>query len=207
MTSRPNDRGPASTLSEDVSLLRSFLLADAEASGVVPGNPRLLMLAGLPGSGKSTFARQITSRQPFLVLESDRLRKVLVARPQYTAEEHSRVFRSCHRLIDELLGLGYPVMLDATNLGQRNRRPVLSIARKRNVPLAIAVVTAPSDIIKQRLSHREAGMDPGTWSDAGLAVYSRMAPAWQPVRQQHFEVDTSQDTTCVLQQILQWARA
>ena len=199
-------KGPRSTFNADVSRLRSCLLTDAKSAGVLPNNPRLLMLAGLPGSGKSTFARQVTSHQPFLVLESDRLRKILVARPQYTADEHSRVFRACHRLLDEFLAQGYPVILDATNLGQRNRRPVLSLARKHNVPLAIVVVTAPPDLVRQRLAQREAGLDPCTWSDAGVEIYSRMAPAWQPVRSEHFELDTSRDTAPVLQRVLAWVR-
>ena len=204
----PVDSGkPRSNFSADLSRLRTRLLADAKSMRLLPDNPRLLMLAGLPGSGKSTFAREIASRQPFLVLESDRLRKTLVPQPQYTADEHSRVFRACHRLIDEFLGQGYPVILDATNLGQRNRRPVMDIARKHNVPLAIVVVTAPPELARRRLAEREAGMDPGTWSDAGVAVYSRMEPAWQPVRQHHFEVDTSRDVTPVLEKVLAWARS
>ena len=198
---------PRSSFSADLSLLRTRLLEDASSVGLIPDNPRLLMLAGLPGSGKSTFAREVVSRQPFLVLESDRLRKTLVPRPQYTADEHSRVFRACHWLIDEFLGQGYPVILDATNLGQRNRRPVFAIARKHSAPLAIAVVTAPPELARRRLAEREAGMDPCTWSDAGVTVYSRMEPAWQPVRRRHFKVDTSQDVAPVLEKVLDWARS
>lgn len=204
----PVDYGkPRSSFSADLSLLRTRLLEDASSVGLLPDNPRLLMLAGLPGSGKSTFAREVVSRQPFLVLESDRLRKTLVPRPQYTADEHSRVFRACHWLIDEFLGQGYPVILDATNLGQRNRRPVFAIARKHSAPLAIAVVTAPPELARRRLAEREAGMDPCTWSDAGVTVYSRMEPAWQPVHRQHFKVDTSQDVAPVLEKVLDWARS
>ena len=103
-----------------------------------------------------------------MVLESDRLRKALVSLPQYTAFEHSRVFRACHTLIGEFLGKGYPVLLDATNLGQRNRRPVIALARRHEVPLAIVVVAAPPEVVRQRLLDREAGSDPDTWSDAGV---------------------------------------
>ncbi len=183
------------------------MLADARASNLRPGNPRLLMLAGLPGAGKSRFAREVTARVPFLVLESDRLRKALVGQPQYTPVEHARVFRACHRLLDEFLAQGYPVLFDATNLGERNRRPVYAIARKRGVPLAVAVVTAPSEIVRQRLRDREAGLDTNTWSDASWLIYSRMAPAWEPVRRPHILVDTSEDITPALRQVLNWAKA
>ena len=165
------------------------------------------MLAGLPGSGKSTIASRITARQPFVVLESDRLRKTLVRAPEYTADEHRRVFRACHRLIDELLGRGYPVILDATNLNQRSRRPVLSIARKHHAPVAIVVVTAPAATVRSRLENREAGLDPDTWSDAGREIHDRMAPAWQAVGSPHFVVDTSMDTAAVMEKLVEWARA
>ena len=182
------------------------MLSDVRDSGLRPGSPKLLMLAGLPGAGKSAFARQVSSRCPFLTLESDRLRKSLVPQPQYTPDEHRRVFRACHRLLDELLGQGYPLIFDATNLTERNRRPVYAIVRKRGVPLAIAVVTAPTGIVRQRLRDREAGLDPETWSDAGWDVHSRMAPAWEPVKRPHIAVDTSGDITRALRQALDWAR-
>ena len=200
-------RDNSNRLNADVSRLRSLLVADLQGSGVTPGNAKLLMLAGLPGSGKSTFASELIAQFPFVVLESDRLRKTLVSIPEYNADEHSRVFRACHRLIDEFLGKGYPVLLDATNLGQRNRRPVIALARRHDVPLAIVVVAAPPEVVRQRLVDREAGTDPDTWSDAGVDIYNRMAPAWQPVRRKHLEVDTSRDIGPALRRVLEWARS
>ena len=193
------------TPDDDAARLRTELLSDARDSGLRPGSPRLLMLAGLPGAGKSAFAREVSSRRPFLTLESDRLRKSLVSEPQYTPDEHRRVFRACHRLLDELLGQGYPLIFDATNLTERNRRPVYSIVRKRGVPFAIAVVNAPPEIVRQRLRDREAGLDPETWSDAGWDIHSRMAPAWEPVKRPHIFVDTSGDIAPALRQVLDWA--
>ena len=200
-------RAYRSRLEDDVDRLRALLLEDARTAGLQPEKPLLLMLAGLPGSGKSTFACAVTSHVPFVVLESDRLRKALVGSPEYTGEEHSRVFRACHRLIHEFLARGYPVLFDATNLAERNRKPVYAIARKAGAPLAIAVVTAPTDVIRRRLGDREAGVDPAAWSDAGWEIYSRMAPAWVPVKRPHILVDTSMDTGPALQQVLTWARS
>ena len=194
-------------LVSDLDSLRALLLNDIRSIGLRPGKPRLLMLAGLPGVGKSTFARQVVSRVPLLVLESDRLRKILVDAPQYTPDEHSRAFRACHRLIHEFLTRGYPVLFDATNLTERNRRPVYGIAKKLGVPMAVAVVTAPEDVVRTRLGDREAGLDRDTWSDAGWEIYSRMAPAWVPVKRPHIVVDTSKDTGPAVQRVVKWAQS
>ena len=97
------------------------------------------------------------------------------------------------------------MIFDATNLTERNRRPIYAIARKCGAPFAIAIVTAPSEIVRQRLREREAGLDPETWSDAGWDIHFRMAPAWQPVKRPHISVDTSKDISYALQQVLEWA--
>ncbi len=188
----------------DAARLRELLLSDARAAGLRPGSPRLLMLAGLPGTGKSAFAQEVASRSPFLRLESDRVRKFLVPQPQYTPGENARVFQCCHRLLDEFLGRGYPLIFDATNLSERNRSPVYVIAERRRVPLAVVVVTALPDTVRQRLRDREAGRDLETWSDAGWAIYSRMAPSWEPVKRPHIVVDTSGDIALALRQVLAW---
>ena len=201
------DRPNRPDLQSDLARLRSLLRSDVQKSGLCAGMPRVLMLAGLPGSGKSTFAREVTARYPFLVMETDRLRKTLVVEPQYTPEEHRRVFRSCHRLIAEFLGQGYPVLFDATNIARRSRRPVFAIARRYNAPVAVVAVSAPLEVVRERLRRREAGLDPETWSDAGFEIYSRMAPAWEPVNGLHIEVDTSRDIAPALRQVLEWARS
>lgn len=189
----------------DAACLRGLLRGDARAGGLRPGNRRVLMLAGLPGVGKSDFARRVSAGCPFLVLESDRLRKALFARPEYTAGENRRLFDACHRVMGEFLGLGYPVLLDATNARERDRAPVYAVARRYGAPLAVAVVTAPRGVVRERLRRREAGLGAGGWSDAGWGVYCRMAAGWEPVRGAHFWVDTGREVGPVLRRVWRWA--
>ena len=191
----------------DAACLRGALLADLRASGLLPGNPRVLMLAGLPGAGKSEFARRVNARRRFLTLESDRLRKSLFPRPEYTGAENRRLFDACHRVMGEFLGQGYPVLFDATNIRERDRAPVYDIARRYDAPLAVVVVTAPRAVVRQRLRRREAGQGAGGWSDAGWAVYCRMAPGWEPVTGPYILADTGRDVGPALRRVLEWAGA
>lgn len=78
--------------------------------------PPLIVVSGLPGTGKSFFCRKLVERLPFLILSSDTLRRILFSSPRYTESENKRLFPTCHALIEELLRKGIPVIFDATNL-------------------------------------------------------------------------------------------
>ncbi len=166
----------------------------------------LVALSGLPGVGKSHFAARLAGKLPCVVLESDRIRKLLVARPRYTGQEHGRVFSVCHLLVEECLANGHRVVFDATNLGEAARRPLRRICRRLSVPLLWVSVTAPLDIVKQRLVGRDAG-NPDGFSDAGWDVYQRFAPNEQPVSNPDFIVDSSGDTTSIVDEVARRAAA
>ena len=102
-----------SRVAADVLSLRRALSPDIRdyQSGGHHG-PYLVILSGLPGTGKSYFANCLNGRLSFLTVGSDRMRKTLVPEPKYKRSEHIRVFAACHRLIEELLGEGYRVIFD-----------------------------------------------------------------------------------------------
>ena len=111
-----------------------------ESLGCLPepvARPVLMIISGLPGTGKSHFSRQLTERVPLATLETDALRKALFSVPTYSASESSRLFRLIHALIEELLDRGVPVLLDATNLVEARRRRLYTIADQRDVKLVM----------------------------------------------------------------------
>jgi predicted kinase len=167
----------------------------------------LVTLSGLPGTGKSHFARELTKQLAFLVLESDRIRKLLVPKPEYTGEEHSRVFAVCHLLLEDYLAQGRRVLFDATNLTEAFRRPLRLICQRLSLPLLLVRLTAPQDIVRARLTERAAGVHEGDFSDAGWPIYCRLAPYEEPIKGPHFTVDSSGNITTVLDEIARLASA
>jgi len=163
--------------------------------------PTFIVVSGLHGTGKSHFCSRLAERLPLLILESDALRKTLFPSPGYSPEESSRLFRACHLLIERLLKKGTPLILDATNLSERYRERLYSIADRLDVKLILVRVEAPAKEVRERLKARQGGRSPGK-SDADWEVYQRMKSAVQKICRNHYAVDTSRDITPVLDKIV-----
>ncbi len=184
--------------SEDVQKLRGSL-------GELPEpvvDPAFIVVSGLPGSGKSYFCRRLAQELTFPILESDALRKVLFPTPSYTPGESNRLFRAIHRLIEELLGRGIPLIFDATNLMERHRERLYHIADRLGARLILVRVEAPAELVRQRLERRSGGAHPDDRSDADWRVYQRMKSSADRIRRNHFAVDTSRDVAPVIRKIV-----
>ena len=188
----------ASSLREDVERLRGSL------NGLPPPQvePPLIVVSGLPGTGKSFLCRKVAEKSPFLILPSDALRKVLFPTPQYNEQENKRLFSACHVLIEELLKKGIPVILDATNLLEHHREYLYRAAERAGAKLILVWVEAPPEVVRQRLIAREGTPVPERDSQAGWEVYNKMKPRREKISRNHLVVDTSQDITAAVDKII-----
>jgi len=164
--------------------------------------PAFIVVSGLPGTGKSYFCSKLAERLPFIILESDALRKTLFPSPTYSLPESSQLFQSIHHLIEVLLKKGIPLILDATNLSERYRERLYNIAGRLNLKLILVRVEAPAEIVFQRLKARAKLANPENRSGADWAVFQKMKPAVEKIRRNHYAVDTSRDITPVLDKIV-----
>ncbi len=95
---------------------------------------KLILLIGLPGSGKSSLAQQLLAAEPKLVLIStDNIRRHLfgdeaIQGPWFLIwQEVQRQFQQAVVQISQ--GMAHSAIYDATNAQRRHRREVITLAR------------------------------------------------------------------------------
>jgi aminoglycoside phosphotransferase family enzyme/predicted kinase len=155
------------------------------------GRPWLLITTGLPGSGKSSVARELARRLPAAVHASDAARKELAGRAAwerlpaeaYAPERTAQVYAELRRRASASLAQGLHTLLDATFLAPEQRAAAADLARACGAAFAMIDCWCPETVARERIAARAAaGNDP---SDAGLAVYEaqRAGLEGQPGRQ------------------------
>lgn len=167
-------------------------------------DPVLIMMSGLPGSGKSHLSRILAERIRAVVIESDAVRKALFPQPCYSADESTTVHRTCQQVMRRLLTRGVRVVFDATNLVEFQREIIYSLARRSGARLLIVRAVAPEEVIRERLTRRQEGADSA--SDADWHVYRRMAHREQKIQQPHVCIDTTQDTEDAVRKVMRVLR-
>ena len=168
-------------------------------------HPNIIVVSGLPGTGKSYFCRRLAERLPFLVLESDALRRHLFTMPTHSATESNHLFRVIHHLIEDMLRKGISVILDATNLSERHRERLYNIAERLKVKLILVRIEAPPEVVRKRLKNRAQQTGIKDNSDADWTVYLQMKPTLEKIGRNHYTADTSRDITPVLNRIIREA--
>ncbi|TQM36907.1 AAA family ATPase [Pseudonocardia cypriaca] len=151
------------------------------------GAPRLVLVGGLPGTGKSTLSGALADRFGAVVLSSDRVRKELAgidpARPAgaafgqgiYAPERTEELYAELLHRAEGLLGRGESVVLDASWTSAPHRATAVDLARRTSSELLQLECRAGAGTTARRIAGRHG--DP---SDATVPVATLMATVADP---------------------------
>ncbi len=108
----------------------------------------LILICGVPGSGKSTSA-QYWKNTGAIVLSSDALRAQLGS-GEGDQSVSPLVFRLMEQMAEYLLRHDYRVLIDATNYNIKARKPFVDLARKYNRKILAEVISVSLVVAKER---------------------------------------------------------
>jgi predicted kinase len=106
---------------------------------------KLIMMVGIPGSGKSTYAEKIAKQENAVVVSSDKMREELFGDVS-EQRKNRRLFGEMYKRVSSYLSQGRNVILDSTNLSSSKRsyilrkfKPYLKVCYYIEVPLSKAI--------------------------------------------------------------------
>jgi aminoglycoside phosphotransferase family enzyme/predicted kinase len=151
---------------------------------------RLVVIGGLPGTGKSTVAGSLGDRLGWPVLRSDVVRKELAGidadahRPSafetgiYSAEATDQTYDEVLVRAGDLLRRGQSVIIDASFSAELHRRAARARAQECDAAIVELRCELPREVAERRIRARAAeGRDP---SDADPAIAAQMASVADP---------------------------
>ncbi len=121
-------------------------------------SPSLIVLVGLSGIGKSTFARKHFAATE--ILSSDAFR-AMVCNDENNQSISGHAFELLHLALTKRLMLGKLTVVDATNLKADSRKALLKIADVHKVPTVAIVFDLPETVARQRNQQRVGRVVPG----------------------------------------------
>lgn len=168
-------------------------------------NPVLLIVVGLPGTGKSYFAERIAEKIDAKILRTDEIRKELAGikkgehryedfgKGLYTEEMTKKTYEEMYRRAKEIIRKGDSAILDATFSKKTQREGAYEIAKELNVPYLAIECICPEEIVIKRMKERSG--DEKAVSDATPEIYWRMKDVFESIGEDeiHITIDTSKN--------------
>ena len=120
--------------------------------GAGPG-PRLIIVCGLPGSGKTTLAKQLESAHRAVRFSPDEWMNAL-ALDLYDEERRGKIEALQWRFAQDLLALGLTVIIE-WGTWARSERDILRMgARALGAAVELHYLAAPADVLFDRIQRR-----------------------------------------------------
>lgn len=151
----------------------------------------LVIVSGLPGTGKSTVSFELAKELKAFVLSIDEIRKGVLMDPGYTESKKKRIYEEMFNMAQGLLERNENIILDATFFRKELRDKASEIGKMWNKCVFFIEIVCPEEIVKRRINKRyESQRD---YSDAYYRVYKIIQNKFESSKEEHFVINTEKD--------------
>jgi predicted kinase len=148
---------------------------------------KIIMIAGLPGSGKTFFASRLAEKISAEHVSSDALRKKMFASRNYSQEEKKKVYQKMLDYMAEAIFKNKNIILDATFHKEALRELFFEKAKSFNTNIYIIEIVADFPLIRKRLIKKRED------SEADIIVYENLKKEFEPIIESHLVLQSRED--------------
>ncbi|WMJ73544.1 AAA family ATPase [Cytophagaceae bacterium ABcell3] len=145
----------------------------------------VIAITGLPGSGKSWFAKKLSEKLNATYFNSDQVRNNAFSKKDYSPQGKIQVYKKMYNLAQEALKTNNTVVLDATFHKQSTRDSLK--AHFPEVEIKWIKVVANETLIIDRLSKKRQD------SDADYNVYQQIKNEEEDLREEHLTLESTNE--------------
>ncbi len=112
------------------------------------------MMIGLPGSGKSTIAKEIAEKENAIIISTDQLRQELL-NDINSQESNKLIFQEAEKCLEDNLRANKNTIFDATNINYKRRMELLNKLNKFRIKKIAVLVATPYEECLERNKRRD----------------------------------------------------
>lgn len=161
-----------------------------------------ILVAGLPGSGKTYFAKRFAPAIGAAYFSSDIMRRSLSHERTYSPREKAEVYTALLERMGHSLRAAQTVVIDATFYKASLRNEFMQQARAANAQVLWIEVRANKSVVRERLQHKRED------SDADYSVYLKLRDDFEPIKEPHLVLHTDKsEIEALVAQAIAWMEA
>ncbi len=165
--------------------------------------PVVLLLAGLPGAGKSTLATALASRTGLRIVDRDRLRAELFPEGTASMVEKAAALSAVVEAVRAACREGQGAIVDGMPFSRRSDLDRVATAAKEAGAEVVAVhLTCAVDLAEARLANATAGESRHAAPDRRPGLAAEVAARFEPLPEWVVRLDASDPPERLLEQTL-----
>ena len=149
--------------------------------------PMLVIFGGLPGTGKTTIARELSSQLGAMYVRIDSIEQAIRDSGTIAQPINDAGYRVAYAIAEDNLRLGHTVIADSVNPLQITRSAWLNVAKRVGVASVEIEVICSDRVEHRRRVETRSAIVPVTWHEVVTRDY-------EPWIGEHIRIDTSGQT-------------